>query len=77
MIRRFCDVCGEELTVNNEPCAGDNGKRVVAEMRGKTGTLHVEVLTAINGVYNGGDVCKYCVIYAVSTCDDRPVAISG
>lgn len=74
MIRIFCDVCGDEVTDGNIPREGENGKRVACEVRGKTGILKVEVMTGINGTWNGGDVCKYCVIDAVNQADDRPRA---
>ena len=73
VIRRFCDVCGVEVTDDNSPCAGQNGGRVACEVKGKTGTLKVEVQHAIDGKWNSGDVCKYCIIDAVSGADDRPL----
>lgn len=77
MIRRFCDVCGSELTDKNTPCAGQNGGRIECEVKGKTGTLKVEVQHAINGTWNAGEVCKYCIIDAVNDVDDRPTVIAG
>lgn len=74
MIRRFCDVCGAELTDANTPCAGQNYGRVSCEVKGKTGTLKVEVQHAFNGAWDSGDFCKYCIIDAVKQADDRPTA---
>lgn len=74
MIRRFCDVCGDELTDKNTPCAGQNGGRVECELKGICGVLKVEVQHAINEAWNAGDVCKYCIIDAVKKADDRPTA---
>lgn len=70
MIRKFCDVCGEEITAANAPKAGTTGNRVEAEVPGLHGPLRVEVMTAVAGVWHAGDVCKYCVIDAVKAADD-------
>ena len=66
MIIRYCDICGEELTDRNKVLAHkDEHTRVRGETKDMYGTLKVDVLTAINGVWNKGDVCKYCIIECV------------
>ena len=75
MIRIFCDVCGVEINEDNAPSSGANGRRVSCTVIGKHGTLKVEVQHAINDKWNGGDVCKYCIIDAVKNADDRPQPI--
>ena len=75
MIRRFCDVCDNELTSKNE-IAGGTGRlqRLSHESApGKAGKVMFEVTTGIaNGTWNSGDFCKYCVIDAINKLDDRP-----
>lgn len=75
MIKRFCDVCGEELTKSNTPSSGTEKNRVGCVVQGKTGRLTVEVHHAIDCMWDGGDVCKYCIIDAVNKADDRPKAV--
>jgi len=76
MIRRFCDVCDNELTSENA-VTGEKG-RLTSEVHPKAGGLLMfEVATGHNGTWNGGDFCKYCVIDAINKLDDRPRAYPG
>ena len=47
----------------------------MCEVIGKTASLRVEVQHSINGVWNAGEVCKYCIIDAVNQADDRPTCV--
>lgn len=73
MIRRYCDMCDEEMTGANTPSFGANGNRLAAELkrRGKP-LLKVEVLSGLDGTSNAGDVCSHCVLDALYRLDDRP-----
>jgi hypothetical protein len=55
MIRIFCDICGKEIT---------NYKTTRA--MGKYERLTVEVIHAIDGVWNGGHACVDCLKLAAS-----------
>lgn len=74
MIRYFCDCCGEEIADTNR-IESDKG-RLLGVLRSKLRPpgepLQVEVTTALGSSWNGGHFCKYCVIDAVNTKDDRP-----
>lgn len=77
MIKHFCDCCEVELTDKNR-CSGSPetsdrlGGRITAF---KThANIEFEVLTGLNKCWNNGDFCKYCVIDAVNSLDDRPRA---
>jgi hypothetical protein len=52
--KAFCDLCGEELK-----------KRDHDRVRRALGRVSVEVLTAVDGTWNGGHVCHRCVMQVV------------
>jgi hypothetical protein len=56
MIRRFCDGCEREIKVSRR------SNRILRE----NGRIKVEVLVAVDGCWNGGDVCAECVQAAVN-----------
>ena len=64
MIRFFCDVCGAEIT-------GSASGRLI----GRLGRLTVEVMSAIDGVWNGGQVCADCMKKAVAASAEKDWAI--
>lgn len=75
MIKHFCDQCGVEITEINEckqHCAifADGSSR----LGGRDRALGFAVMTgnADTKTWNSGDFCKYCVIDAVKSLDDRP-----
>jgi hypothetical protein len=71
MIKHFCDVCGVELgDFNKFP---EKMAYKLALLKGAGGVeLHVRLITSKNGVQHEGEFCKYCIIAAVNTADDRP-----
>ena len=73
MIIRFCDCCGTQLTDANKL---EGGWRVIAEYRGICVEVMAGRLKDGTHVMNSGDLCKYCIIDAVKSVDDRP-QISG
>lgn len=83
MIRRYCDVCGIQVTgvcipdnkldEEDSPTGNNNGRYLMCEVLGKYDNLKVEVRGSIRGEADGGDICKYCVIDAVKQFDDREV----
>jgi hypothetical protein len=57
MIRTYCDGCGEEIT--------ETGRLVRSHTARDGCVIGVEVMVSVNGTWNGGHVCKQCVIDAV------------
>lgn len=81
MTKTCCDACGKELTSRNLPSGGFMVKsRLGAELRTSDGRVfHFEVIGAVgkcaNDVgkcANDGDFCKYCILDALNSADDRP-----
>lgn len=80
--KRFCDHCGDEITMSNDlRPLGDAtigsavGRLCGAHERhgpGGRDRLMVEIVTGQDSTWNRGDYCRYCVIDAVSSLDDRP-----
>jgi hypothetical protein len=65
----FCDFCGDEITDLNRI----KGSRLCGSVIALGGfKLGFEVIHAKDSVSNSGDWCKYCVIDAVKSLDDRP-----
>lgn len=77
MTKNFCDVCSRELTVANKPqnqiTFATAGRLAVKTEAG----LFVEILTGFNSTLNAGDFCKYCIIDAVNTLDNRPQPVAA
>lgn len=72
MIKHFCDCCGEEITDRNKATGGSVG-RIGCYVRSSNAAseLFVEVITAKDKASNTGDFCKYCIIDAINSLDDR------
>lgn len=75
MIKHYCDQCGAEITEANE-CKQhfytfEDGS---GRLGGRLGVLGFSITTgnADTRTWNSGDWCKYCVIDAVKSLDDRP-----
>lgn len=66
MIKVYCDQCGKEVDL-----AGYSNNKL-GRMSASVGHLDVEVIVSQNGVSNRGDYCKYCILDALYTQDDRP-----
>ena len=60
MIKRFCDVCGNEITDSNSAGLDNPRVRLSATIKKEQSQLRVEVITEVNGKANNGDVCKHC-----------------
>ena len=74
MVRRFCDMCGTELLKNNS--LDDHTLKGKLQRNEKPkNTLNINIQTALNGVWNEGDFCKYCVIDTVKNLDNRPKSV--
>lgn len=77
MIRYFCDCCGKEIAEGTTKIEGTDKGRLLGILRSKLQPpgepLQVEVTTALGSTWNGGHFCKYCVIDAVNSKDDRPM----
>ena len=71
MIRYFCDCCGEEIaeryTKDRNPL-----HRLTATLKKGNSKLAVEVIETLDGVSNAGQFCRYCVLDALASLDDRP-----
>lgn len=57
MIRRFCDGCGAEIT--DRPASSNSLIR-------EKDRIKVEVMVAVDGTWNSGEVCEKCVLAAVN-----------
>ena len=62
MVKFFCDVCGSEV-------AGHEDGR----LKGEVGRISFEVMTAIDGTWNGGHVCRKCLISAINASQEAEV----
>lgn len=60
MIKVFCDACGNEIAATR---ARDKFKR----LQGRVG---VEILLTVDGVFEGGNVCRPCLLKVVNEGDD-------
>ncbi len=56
MIKRYCDVCGEELKRNVV------SKRYMPQLTEAGVTVKAEVMVSVNHVWNSGDVCLTCLL---------------
>ena len=66
-IKYFCDQCDVEITDQNT-CGG--------RLTSRWNKLQFEVMVGpTQGAWNAGNWCKYCIIDAVQSCDDRPTAV--
>jgi hypothetical protein len=64
-VKYFCDQCGFKLTDENSIGAD--------RLKSRYKNLQFEVMMGpVSGPWNSGDWCKYCIIDAVKSCDDRP-----
>jgi len=59
MYKVFCDICGKDIT----NYAGSMAT-------GKHGRLTVEIMIAIDGMWNGGHACEACISAA---CDNAGI----
>jgi hypothetical protein len=74
MIRRYCDLCGREITGRDSVDRNPLGRLKATIENSETPSptrLSVEVIETKNGVHNAGDFCRYCVLDALSKLDDR------
>jgi hypothetical protein len=67
VIKLYCDGCGKEV--------GEDANRTIF----RWGMLRVEVIVAVNGVWNGGQTCLACVRHTVAegTIDERQGSLHG
>jgi hypothetical protein len=63
MIRIFCDLCGNEMKARSSG---------LERLRRGLENVTVEVMAAVNGVYNAGQVCEACIIRVVNEGVDVP-----
>jgi len=73
--RRFCDVCGKEITDDNMTVGGPDGRSVVCKVPAGKMTLSVEARPTMADGSDHGDMCKYCIIDAVKHADDRETSV--
>lgn len=57
MIRRYCDLCGQEIS------GSDNA--VTNRIKVRHGRLLVEVIVGMDSTWNRGDACRACVREAI------------
>jgi hypothetical protein len=77
MTKYFCDICEKEITPENNVSLGGNSSRLEGEKRyhKSLNGLYFEIITGLNKTANAGVFCKYCIIDAVKSLDDRPRAV--
>jgi hypothetical protein len=56
MVKHYCDVCGYEIAGQN--CVQD---RLHVLRRDDNIRVEVEMMVAINGTWNSGDICEACL----------------
>lgn len=64
-IKRFCDACGAEMPEAHKPQILFRREVFVGTAQTR---VHIEVKTtrAVNGTWNGGDVCTECIQLTVA-----------
>ena len=71
MIKYYCDICGDEITKDNEKPIEFTGKAL-----SKHGLPKRELKVTLTEIDPCGDqeacVCKYCMLDAIRKTDDRP-----
>jgi len=71
MIKHFCDVCSGELTDKNS-IPGEREITGKYEDKKSGNTVNFKVTIGLNDAWKKGDICKYCVLMAIASLDDRP-----
>lgn len=64
MIRRFCDICGDEIFSNHTG-------RVKGDWYKNSTRLDVAVVVSVNGAANAGDVCYRCIFEALRSIEKK------
>jgi hypothetical protein len=60
MVKYFCDICGKEMSDQ------DRGRIKV-----KRGRVSVEIMTALDGIWNNGQICHSCIVDVVFAYGER------
>ena len=70
MIKHYCDCCGIEMSRTNQGPLSYSAASVA--------NAAVQLTFSVTGVTTNGttsaDVCKYCLLDALETMDDRPAS---
>ncbi len=74
MIRYFCDCCGEEIAARDSKDRNPL-HRLTAKLKRGQSELQVEVIETKDGCSNAGNFCRYCVLDALRSLDDRPITL--
>lgn len=72
MIKTYCDYCEREIDDSNKVGEIDHLHRLSTTLEKGALKLKIQVVTGSNTSWNSGDFCKYCVLDALYTLDDRP-----
>lgn len=70
MIRHYCDLCDKELTSLNRPTGGNTAGRLGIQRHNVV--FSVMLTSTLPGC--APEVCKYCILDAIDTLNDRPKA---
>lgn len=75
-IKYFCDCCEQEITAENKVNKGlesssDTRLSGLYTRRNNMPSLMFEVITGKTNTWNDGNWCKYCIIAAVNSLDNR------
>jgi len=69
MKKEFCDICGDEINEKNDLNKKISERRKVGK---REIVVEIDVAWMIDGTWNNGDVCKYCIFDTIKQIDDRP-----
>ena len=71
--RRSCDACGKDMGLRSPEASWEHSFAARNYQHADGVTIHFKIYaTTIN---SGPDVCKYCMIDAVKSMDDRPAEV--
>ena len=77
MIKIYCDICGTQITHENQSMGGVMVKnRLGVEIKNHDHRFYFEVVQSKNSTANDGDICRYCVLDALYRLDDRTERLS-
>lgn len=72
MVKYYCDICKKEITPENGIQQNKiSNTRLAVEIVKDHIKYFFEVIVGTGGVSNHGNFCRYCILDALYTCDDR------
>ncbi len=74
MFKVYCDICEREMVPALTPNGGHSRDRLYATVHSHGANFHFEVLIGKDNGSNNAQLCKHCIIDAIKSADDRPMA---